>query len=142
MVGGAVVGAVAALGVLGTADRFGGALPLRDAATLTGIGAVAGAAIGALLGPLAGFGLLRRVPLGQAMRATGLGALAGLGLGLVAGFNAVLLSVAGFALGALYARRVHVALPAPEVRAAAVPSPVGALPSAPRTGKVSDAAAT
>ena len=85
-------------------------------------GAVVGAGLGALLGPAAGFGLLRRVRLGRAVAATAGGAFLGFGLGLALFFLfvapsrdaiwadgvdwslALTLGVVGWFLGVLYVR--------------------------------------
>ena len=68
-------------------------------------GALLGAAFGLLLGPLAGFGVLRDVPLWRAAVTTGCGTLIGILAGVALGRNFLLLpSLAGFALGAAYAR--------------------------------------
>jgi MFS family permease len=68
-------------------------------------GALLGAAFGLLLGPLAGFGVLRDVPLWRAVVTTGCGTLIGILAGVALGRNFLLLpSLAGFALGAAYAR--------------------------------------
>ena len=103
---GTAVGAV--LGVLVTAmllGSAGGGLALMlNIDTVLFIGAY-GAAMGAVLGPLAAWLLMRHVPLWKAIGGTALGTLAGSALGLVGdgqmGFPGALL---GFCAAAVYLR--------------------------------------
>jgi hypothetical protein len=95
---------------------------------LYGFGAVSGAALGAVLGPLAAFGFLRAVPIGRLFVQTIVGAacggLAGLGLGLLVpqvgeGFAAVFGgAVLGFCLAAYLLWRLHRSSRQPSVPAA------------------------
>lgn len=106
---------VCALGVTGGAivGGLGGAafgLMLGQWTDLVGLaaaGALFGGAFGLLLGPLAGFGALRHVPLWRAVAYTGCGALIGILAGMALQVSFLATSLAGFALGAAYARVRH-----------------------------------
>ena len=97
--GGALSGIVLAVGLGLVLDGFTGA---RDFVGTLAFSAVVGAALGLLLGPLAGFGLLRRVPLGRAILGTGVGTVLGFLAGWPFPVNPFYTSVAGFALAAVF----------------------------------------
>jgi hypothetical protein len=103
---GAAAGTVVAM-VVGVFE--GGLAELIDL-ELAAIGAVYGATLGALLLPIAGWLLMRRVPIGRALLGTMLGTIAG---GLVGWFapihgeqfeHALLFAIAGFGLAVLRLR--------------------------------------
>lgn len=98
IVAGALVGA---LGGVAFALIFVGWPGVGEVASA---GALLGAAFGLLLGPLAGFGVLRDVPLWRAVVSTGVGALIGILAGAAMGGNFLAPSLVGFAVGAAYAR--------------------------------------
>ncbi|MDB4898661.1 MAG: hypothetical protein JWN53_469 [Gemmatimonadetes bacterium] len=105
--GGAVAGGVAALiaaAVLTPTEPMSAA---QVAWMAVGYGVVAGIA-GAVLGILAGFGALRRVPLGRLILCTNLGLAAGLTAGWLAGpwawHHMGFLGFVGYSAGALFAR--------------------------------------
>ena len=77
--GGALTGAVLAVGFISSMGGFAG---LRDFVGTLALGGAFGATFGLLLGPAIGFGLLRRVPLGRAIVGTGIGAIVGFAAGL------------------------------------------------------------
>jgi hypothetical protein len=99
---GGVVGVLVTVMLLGSAG--GGLALLLNIDTVLFIGAY-GAAMGAVLGPLAAWLLMRHVPLWKAIGGTALGTLAGALLGLVGdgqmGFPGALL---GFCAAAVYLR--------------------------------------
>ena len=110
------VAIVAALGFLAGAviglAGFGSLLVLqpvhvdsaRTIATLFGIAALVGGAMGAVLGPLVAFVLLPRVPLGRAVAVTALGALLGMVVGAFLRTNYLVTAVAGFLLASVVLR--------------------------------------
>lgn len=68
------------------------------------VAALAGALAGAVLGPLAAWLLMRRVPLGLAIGGTALGTLAGVASAFVIGGNLIVNPLLGFGLSALAMR--------------------------------------
>jgi hypothetical protein len=98
IVAGALVGALGGI-VVGLV--FG---QWPEVAEIASAGGLLGGAFGLLLGPLAGFGVLRDVPLWRAIVGTGCGALIGILGGAALGANFIITSLAGFALGAAYTR--------------------------------------
>jgi hypothetical protein len=69
--------------------------------SLAMIGALFGAGLGAVLGPLAGFSILRHVPLGRAIGWTALGALIGGVVGMPLALGVLVGPVVGFGIAAL-----------------------------------------
>jgi hypothetical protein len=73
-------------------------LPDANVALVAGL---FGGALGAILGPAAGFSILRRVPLGKAIGWTALGAIAGGLIGVPFAMGLILGPVVGFGVAAL-----------------------------------------
>jgi hypothetical protein len=76
---------------------------LRDLLPLLAWGAMVGAALGAVLGPLSAWLLMRHVPIGLALAGTALGTLVGAVIGIfVSGLDgALMFGLGGFAVAAL-----------------------------------------
>jgi hypothetical protein len=115
---GALTGVVSAAALLAVFDGVRGVLAGGDA---YGIAAAIGAGCGVVLGPLASFGFLRRVPLGRLFLETALGTIAGGVVGLLLstgiigalGVATVGFAAAGARLGWAYrGRATRAALPA------------------------------
>ena len=68
------------------------------------VGAVDGAALGAILGPATAWLALRRVSLGRAFTSTTIGTISGAIVGLALGVSTLLSAVVGFALAATWLR--------------------------------------
>jgi hypothetical protein len=108
MVAGGVFGTIAGMAVLmawGLAE--GDAIGLADLGPLLGLSLVLGGGLGAVLGPLSAWLLMRHVPLGVAVGGTTLGTLAGGVIGLIATadpFVAMSYGVAGFGISAIALR--------------------------------------
>lgn len=77
--------------------------PMREFVGFLGWGAMVGAALGAVLGPLSAWLLMRHVPIGMALGWTALGTLAGAIIGIfVSGLGgALVFGLGGFAVAAL-----------------------------------------
>jgi hypothetical protein len=98
MVTGAAVGSVCGVVALSLILGAGGRLPDANVALVAGL---FGGALGAILGPAAGFSILRRVPLGKAIGWTALGAIAGGLIGVPFAMGLILGPVVGFGVAAL-----------------------------------------
>jgi hypothetical protein len=107
MVAGGIFGTVAGIFVLlvmGLVDGETIAPTLADFGILLRFGIVVGGGLGAVLGPVAAWLLMRHVPLGVAVGGTTLGTLAGGGLALLATsdpFAALFYGVVGFGISAI-----------------------------------------
>ncbi len=91
---GSVCGIVALSLILGAAGR----LPDASLALIAGL---FGGALGAVLGPAAGFSILRHVPLGKAIGWTAVGAIVGGLLGVPLSMGLILGPVVGFGVASL-----------------------------------------
>jgi hypothetical protein len=99
---GAVLGGFTLLGWVAATSVHGVPFP---AALLFGFGALYGAAIGAVIAPIASWTLLRRVPLGRAIGGAALGtAIGALVGGSLAAVGPLVGGIAGFVAGVLYLR--------------------------------------
>lgn len=110
MVAGGVFGTIAGMVVLIASGMFDGGpfhFTLTDLGLLLQISIIFGGVLGAVLGPIAAWLLMRHVPLGLAVGGTTLGTLAGGGAALVATGNpviAMLYGMAGFGISAIALR--------------------------------------
>jgi hypothetical protein len=98
VVTGAAIGSVCGVVALSLILGAGGRLPAADVALVAGL---FGGALGALLGPAAGFSILRHVPLGKAIGWTALGAIVGGLIGVPFAMGLILGPVVGFGAAAL-----------------------------------------
>lgn len=98
VVTGATVGAVC--GVVALSLLLGAAGRLPDAGVVM-VAGLFGGGLGAVLGPAAGFSILRRVPLGKAIGWTALGAILGGLFGVPFSLGLILGPVIGFGVAAL-----------------------------------------
>ncbi|HEX8318022.1 hypothetical protein [Longimicrobium sp.] len=107
MVAGGVFGTIAGMVVLIAWGMFDGGpfhFTLNDLSLLLQISVIFGGVLGAVLGPVAAWLLMRHVPLGLAVGGTTLGTLAAGGVALVATGEpalAMLYGMAGFAISAI-----------------------------------------
>ncbi|HEU4885981.1 MAG TPA: hypothetical protein VFT45_27335 [Longimicrobium sp.] len=107
MLAGAVLGTIAGMAVLlawplADGDVFW--FTLGDIGDVLGVSLVFGGSLGAVMGPLAAWLLMRHVPLGLAVGGTTLGTLAGGGIALMATADpavAMLYGMAGFGITAI-----------------------------------------
>jgi hypothetical protein len=102
IVTGAAVGGVCGVVALSVLLGVSGMLPDANLALIAGL---FGGALGAVLGPAAGFSILRHVPLGKAIGWTAVGAILGGLLGVPLSMGTILGPVVGFGVAsiALYA---------------------------------------
>jgi MFS family permease len=98
MATGATVGAACGVVSISLLLGVGGRLPDPDVALIAGL---FGGALGAVLGPAAGFSILRRVPLGRAIGWTALGATLGAVIGAPFVMGLILGPVVGFGVASL-----------------------------------------
>jgi hypothetical protein len=109
IVAGAVFGTIAGAVMLALWIAAIGAFvaPVDDLAFVLTFGLVYGGQLGAVLGPIAAWLLMRHVPLGIAVGGTTLGTLASGGIGLIVGGNplvGMLWGMAGFGISAIALR--------------------------------------
>lgn len=98
IVTGAAVGSVCGVVAISLLLGAGGRLPDAGVAMVAGL---FGGALGAVLGPAAGFSILRHVPLGRAIGWTALGAILGGVIGAPLSMGLIVGPVVGFGIAAL-----------------------------------------
>jgi hypothetical protein len=108
-IAGGVVGGVLGAMLLAVMLVVGGGV--RDIGNVVPIGSIFGAAMGAVLAPIAAWTLMRNVPIWRAIAETAVGTMVGAGIGMSfqpmyhsAWLSPAILGVAGFALAALRLR--------------------------------------